>query len=86
VLPEFRTCCCWPENSPAVLVNAVGATRNALEPAAGERDADIAEAMSISIRTVRSYLDRIRDKTGRRRRPELTRLAIQEGLGVKPGE
>jgi DNA-binding NarL/FixJ family response regulator len=54
--------------------------------AAGERDADIAEAMSISIRTVRSYLDRIRDKTGRRRRPELTRLAIQEGLGVKPGD
>ncbi|HJP77896.1 MAG TPA: response regulator transcription factor [Pseudonocardiaceae bacterium] len=54
--------------------------------AAGERDADIAEAMSISIRTVRSYLDRIRDKTGRRRRPELTRLAIQEGLGVKPSE
>jgi DNA-binding CsgD family transcriptional regulator len=48
--------------------------------AAGERDADIAESMSISIRTVRSYLDRIRDKTGRRRRPELTRLAIEEGL------
>ncbi|RZQ59380.1 response regulator transcription factor [Amycolatopsis suaedae] len=48
--------------------------------AAGERDQDIAEAMSISVRTVRSYLDRIRDKTGRRRRPELTRLAIEEGL------
>ncbi|HEX3791516.1 MAG TPA: response regulator transcription factor [Pseudonocardiaceae bacterium] len=48
--------------------------------AAGERDADIAETMSISIRTVRSYLDRIRDKTGRRRRPELTRLAIEEGI------
>ncbi|AXB44094.1 MULTISPECIES: response regulator transcription factor [unclassified Amycolatopsis] len=48
--------------------------------AAGERDQDIAEAMSISVRTVRSYLDRIRDKTGRRRRPELTRLAIEEGI------
>ena len=48
--------------------------------AAGERDADIADAMSISIRTVRSYLDRIRDKTGRRRRPELTRFAIEEGI------
>jgi len=48
--------------------------------AAGERDADIAEAMSISVRTVRSYLDRIRDKTGRRRRSELTRLAIEEGM------
>jgi DNA-binding NarL/FixJ family response regulator len=48
--------------------------------AAGERDADIAEEMAISIRTVRSYLDRIRDKTGRRRRPELTRFAIEEGI------
>jgi DNA-binding NarL/FixJ family response regulator len=48
--------------------------------AAGERDSDIAETMSISIRTVRSYLDRIRDKTGRRRRPELTRFAIEEGI------
>jgi DNA-binding NarL/FixJ family response regulator len=48
--------------------------------AAGERDIDIAEAMAISVRTVRSYLERIRDKTGRRRRPELTRLAIEEGI------
>ncbi|NIH87888.1 LuxR C-terminal-related transcriptional regulator [Amycolatopsis granulosa] len=48
--------------------------------AAGERDADIAAAMEISVRTVRSYLDRIRDKTGRRRRPELARLAIEEGM------
>ncbi|HEX3779854.1 MAG TPA: hypothetical protein VHX38_09295 [Pseudonocardiaceae bacterium] len=34
----------------------------------------------------RSYLDRIRDKTGRRRRPELTRLAIQEGLGLSQSD
>jgi DNA-binding NarL/FixJ family response regulator len=54
--------------------------------AAGERDQDIAEAMSISVRTVRSYLDRIRDKTGRRRRPELTRLAIEEGIAYEPPE
>jgi two-component system, NarL family, invasion response regulator UvrY len=52
--------------------------------AAGERDADIAEEMAISIRTVRSYLDRIRDKTGRRRRPELTRFAIEEGIAHQP--
>lgn len=52
--------------------------------AAGERDQDIAEQMSISVRTVRSYLDRIRDKTGRRRRPELTRLAIEQGLALPP--
>ena len=31
-------------------------------------------------RTVRSHLDRIRDKTGRRRRADLTRLALQAGL------
>jgi DNA-binding NarL/FixJ family response regulator len=48
--------------------------------AAGERDQDIAEQLFISISTVRSHLDRIRDKTGRRRRPDLTRLAAEEGL------
>jgi DNA-binding NarL/FixJ family response regulator len=48
--------------------------------AAGERDQDIADALAIQVRTVRSYLDRIRDKTGRRRRPELTRYAIEEGI------
>jgi DNA-binding NarL/FixJ family response regulator len=48
--------------------------------AAGERDQDIAELLAISIRTVRSYLDRIRDKTGQRRRPELTRYAIEKGV------
>ncbi len=48
--------------------------------ASGERDQDIAEALAISVRTVRSHLDRIRDKTGRRRRSELTRLAIEEGI------
>ena len=48
--------------------------------AEGERDVDIARVLTISVRTVRSHLDRIREKTGRRRRPELTRLAIREGL------
>jgi DNA-binding CsgD family transcriptional regulator len=43
-------------------------------------DAQIAERLFISIRTVRSHLDRIRDKTGCRRRAELTRLAVQHGL------
>lgn len=47
--------------------------------AAGQRDQDIAEALRISVRTVRSYLDRIRDKTGLRRRSELTRYAIGHG-------
>ncbi|HEU5472593.1 MAG TPA: response regulator transcription factor [Actinophytocola sp.] len=48
--------------------------------AAGERDQDIAVALRIQVRTVRSYLDRVRDKTGLRRRPELTRYAIEHGL------
>ncbi len=43
----------------------------------GETDADIAERLFISIRTVRSHLDRIRDKTGHRRRAELARLAFE---------
>ena len=34
----------------------------------------------ISIRTVRSHLDRIRDKTGCRRRADLTRLALAADL------
>jgi DNA-binding NarL/FixJ family response regulator len=47
--------------------------------AEGETDADIGERLYISVRTVRSHLDRIRDKTGHRRRADLTRLAYQQG-------
>jgi DNA-binding NarL/FixJ family response regulator len=43
----------------------------------GETDADIAERLFISVSTVRSHLDRIRDKTGHRRRAELARLAFE---------
>jgi DNA-binding NarL/FixJ family response regulator len=53
--------------------------------AAGERDEDIARRLKISIRTVRSYLDRIRDKTGLRRRSALTRYAIEQGLIAPAG-
>jgi DNA-binding NarL/FixJ family response regulator len=48
--------------------------------ARGERDVDIAEHLYISVSTVRSHLDRIRDKTGKRRRADLTRLAYERGL------
>ncbi len=48
--------------------------------AQGRTDAQIAAQLSISIRTVRSHLDRIRDKTGCRRRADLTRLALSTGL------
>ena len=48
--------------------------------AQGHTDAQIATQMYISIRTVRSHLDRIRDKTGCRRRADLTRLALSAEL------
>jgi serine/threonine-protein kinase PknK len=48
--------------------------------AQGRTDAQIAGQLFISIRTVRSHLDRIRDKTGCRRRADLTRLALQADL------
>ena len=48
--------------------------------AQGRTDAQIAGQLYISIRTVRSHLDRIRDKTGCRRRADLTRLALAAGL------
>jgi DNA-binding CsgD family transcriptional regulator/tetratricopeptide (TPR) repeat protein len=48
--------------------------------AQGRTDAQIAAELYISIRTVRSHLDRIRDKTGCRRRADLTRLALSTGL------
>jgi predicted ATPase/DNA-binding CsgD family transcriptional regulator len=48
--------------------------------AQGSTDAQIASQLQISARTVSSHLDRIRDKTGCRRRADLTRLALQAGL------
>jgi predicted ATPase/DNA-binding CsgD family transcriptional regulator len=48
--------------------------------ARGRTDAQIAAELFISVRTVRSHLDRIRDKTGYRRRADLTRLALAEDL------
>ena len=48
--------------------------------AQGRTNAQIAGQLHISVRTVGSHLDRIRDKTGCRRRADLTRLALAEGL------
>jgi DNA-binding CsgD family transcriptional regulator len=48
--------------------------------ARGRTDAQIAAELYISVHTVRSHLDRMRDKTGCRRRADLTRLALQAGL------
>ncbi len=48
--------------------------------ARGHTDAQIAGQLYISARTVSSHLDRIRDKTGCRRRADLTRFALSAGL------
>ena len=48
--------------------------------AAGATNAQIAERLFLSVNTVRSHLDRIRDKTGARRRTDLVRYAIHAGI------
>jgi DNA-binding NarL/FixJ family response regulator len=50
--------------------------------AAGETDRDIAKQLFIATATVYSHLERIRDKTGARRRAQLTRLYLES---KKPG-
>jgi len=69
--------------------SGAGADRSMLSPrecellsllGQGLTDKEIARQLLISLTTVRSHLDRIRDKTGRRRRPELTRLAVELGV------
>jgi DNA-binding NarL/FixJ family response regulator len=52
--------------------------------AAGETDRDIARQLFIAPATVYSHLERIRDKTGARRRSQLTRLYL-ENKKPKPG-
>jgi predicted ATPase/DNA-binding CsgD family transcriptional regulator len=48
--------------------------------AQGHTNSQIAARLHISVNTVSSHLERIRDKTGCRRRADLTRLALTAGL------
>jgi DNA-binding CsgD family transcriptional regulator len=48
--------------------------------AGGASNAKIAETLFVTPNTVRTHLDRIRDKTSARNRAELTRYAIQAGI------
>ena len=82
-----------PGPAPAVTVPAVhGAADSPAGPlsarerqilallAGGASNAKIAETLFVTPNTVRTHLDRIRDKTGARNRAELTRYAIQAGI------
>jgi DNA-binding CsgD family transcriptional regulator len=70
-----------PSGTPAVLAKLSARERELVTLVArGRTDAQIAAQLYISVRTVRSHLDRIRDKTGCRRRADLTRLALSDCL------
>jgi predicted ATPase/DNA-binding CsgD family transcriptional regulator len=81
-----------PRNADRAALTAPSATATGLDKlsprerelvtlvAQGRTDAQIAAQLYISVRTVSSHLDRIRDKTGCRRRADLTRLALTAGL------
>ncbi len=72
-----------PESPPAApVLNRLSSREQELVSlvAKGRTDAQIAGQLYISVSTVRSHLDRIRDKTSCRRRADLTRLALQAGL------
>jgi predicted ATPase/class 3 adenylate cyclase/DNA-binding CsgD family transcriptional regulator len=69
-----------PDAAPAISALSARERELVTLAAQGRTDAQIAEELYISIRTVHSHLDRIRDKTGCRRRADLTRLALAAGL------
>jgi predicted ATPase/DNA-binding CsgD family transcriptional regulator len=71
-----------PADPPAPRLGQLSARERELITlvARGRTDAQIAAELFISVRTVGSHLDRIRDKTGCRRRADLTRLALSTGL------
>ena len=79
---EFLTMLATPEPQAPARHGQLSARERELVTlvAQGRTDAQIAAELYVSIRTVRSHLDRIRDKTGCRRRADLTRLALSAGL------
>ena len=70
-----------PARESPALGNLSGRERELVTLVAqGHTDTQIAAQLYISVSTVRSHLDRIRDKTGCRKRADLTRLALGAGL------
>jgi DNA-binding CsgD family transcriptional regulator len=70
---------CAPADSPAGPLSARERQIMALL-AGGASSTKIAQTLFVTPNTVRTHLDRIRDKTGARNRAELTRYAIQAGI------
>jgi predicted ATPase/DNA-binding CsgD family transcriptional regulator len=72
-----------PPLTPSVAAHNGGLSQREQEllalVARGLTDAEIAGRLYISVNTVRSHLERIREKTGSRRRADLTRLALRVG-------
>jgi DNA-binding CsgD family transcriptional regulator len=64
----------WPPEVATALPRLSAREKDTLV-ASGLTNTQIASRLYISVRTVGSHLDRIRDKTGCRRRADLTRLA-----------
>jgi len=81
---EYALLLTAPGPQPAATPELAGLSARELElvtlVAQGHTNAQIAAKLFISVRTVGSHLDRIRDKTGCRRRADLTRLALTAGL------
>ena len=75
-----------PDPGPAPAVTVAAGPLSARETqimallAGGASNAKIAQRLFVTPNTVRTHLDRIRDKTGARNRAELTRYAMQAGI------
>ena len=71
-----------PRQAPAAGLGGLSARERELVTlvAQGHTNSQIAARLHISVNTVSSHLERIRDKTGCRRRADLTRLALPAGL------
>ena len=81
VAPSIAPYLVWAVQGGALLSALTPREREVLTLlAAGRTDLEIAQELVIGLATVRSHLDHIRDKTGARRRADLTRWAVEEGL------
>jgi two-component system vancomycin resistance associated response regulator VraR len=83
----------FPDTTPTLEIGdalSVDFTERELEVlrliVAGERDADIADKLCISLRTVKAHVQSLKDKTGLRNRTELAVKVREAGLVIIDGE